>query len=155
MTATTPSENGVLHREAISLPLFRPISKPSAAPALQPKAVPGSHAPAATAPRAVQPIQKLDLDPLGNGDKIVVRTANSTYNFEMHDRHSCKVVPSKSSAKTGEATLMGGTNADASEYTPNRILVGGRAAYQFPDEESAVLTSVIVSIFLVAAGKPA
>ena len=106
-------------------------------------------------PRAVQPIQKLDLDLLGNGDKIVVRTANSTYNFEMHDRHSCKVVPSKSTARNGEATLMGGTNADASEYTPNRILVGGRAAYQFPDEESAVLTSVIVSIFLVAAGKPA
>ena len=153
MTATTQLENGVLHRETISLPLFRPISKPSAGPALQPKAV--AESPAAGSPRAVQPIQKLNLDLLGNGDKIVVRTANSTYNFEMHDRHSCKVVPSKSSAKTGEATLMGGTNADASEYTPNRILVGGRVAYQFPDEESAVLTSVVESIFFVAAGKPA
>ena len=103
----------------------------------------------------MQTIRKLDLDLLGNGDKVVVRTANSTYNFEMGEHHSCKVVPGKSSARTGEALLMGGTNADASEYTPDRILVGGRVAYQFPDEESAILTSVVESIFRVAAGKPA
>ena len=146
----------MLHRDSISLPLFRPISKPPSSAPL----VPGLNeteknstlTPVSSCP---QTVLKLDLDLLRKGDKVVIRTANSTYNFEMHDRHSCKVVPSKSSARTGEATLMGGTNADASEYTPNRILVGGRAAYQFPDEESAVLTSVIVSIFLVAAGKPA
>ena len=148
MTATTESENGVLHRKAISLPLFRPISKPPPGPALQPKAMAESPAPAAGSPPTVQPIQKLDLDLLGNGDKLVVRTANSTYNFEMRDRHSCKVIPGKSSARTGEAVLLGGTNADASEYTPDRILVGGRVAYQFPGEETAVLTSVVESIFL-------
>jgi len=153
MTATTESESGVLHREAISLPLFRPISKPPPGPALQPKAM--AESPAAGSPLTVQPIQKLDLDLLGNGDRVVVRTANSTYNFEMRDRHSCKVIPGKSSARTGEAVLMGGTNADASEYTPARILVGGRVAYQFPGEATAVLTSVVESIFLVAAGKPA
>jgi len=155
MTATTQSENGVLHREAISLPLFRPVSKPPSGPALHPKAMAESPAPAAGSPPTVQPIQKLDLDLLGSGDKVVVRTANTTYNFEIRDRHSCKVIPGKPSARTGEATLMGGTNADASEYTPDRILVGGRVAYQFPGEESAVLTSVVESIFLVAAGKPA
>ena len=155
MTATTESENGVLHREAISLPLFRPISKPPSGPALQPKAMAEPHAPAAGSPPTVQPVQKLDLDRLGNGDKVVVRTANSTYNFEMGDRLSCKVIPGKSSARAGEATLMGGTNADASEYTPDRILVGGRVAYQFPDEDSAILTSVVESIFRVAAGKSA
>ena len=155
MTATTQSENGILHREAISLPLFRPVSKPPTGPALQPDALRKSPAPAPSSPPNVQPVQKLDLDALGNGDKVVVRTANSTYNFEMGDRHSCKVIPGKSSARTGGAILMGGTNADASEYTPDRILVGGRVAYQFPDEESAVLTSVVESIFLVAAVKPA
>ena len=155
MIATTETENGILHREALSLPLFRPISKPPLAPALHPKAVEEPHPPAAGSPPTVQPVKKLNLDLLDKGDKVVVHTANSTYNFEMRDRHSCMVTPSKSSARTGEATLMGGTNADASEYTPNRILVGGRAAYQFPDEESAILTSVVESIFLVAAGKPA
>lgn len=50
--------------------------------------------------------------------------------------------------------MMGGTNAEASEYMPNRVLVGGRAAYQFHDEESAILTSVVESIFWVAARKP-
>jgi len=155
MTANTESENGVLHREAMPLPLFRPVSKPPSRPALQPDAARESPAPAAGSPPTVQQVQKLDLDLLGNGDKVVVRTANRTYNFEMRDRRSCKVVPGKSSARAGEAILMGGTDADASEYTPDRIRVGGRVAYQFPDEESAILTSVAESIFLVPARRPA
>ena len=151
----TQPENGVLQRDAISLPLLRPVSKPPsvAAQSLQPPA--GKEAPAPGSPPTVQSVQKLNLDLLENGDKVVVRTANSTYNFEMADHHLCRVIPGKPSARSGEAILMGGTNADASEYTPNRILVGGRAAYQFADEDSAILTSVVESIFWVAAKKPA
>ena len=153
MTAITQSSNGVLEREAISLPLLRPVSKPPSVPPPtgQPE-VAAARTP--SSPPSVQSIEKLDLDLLGSGDKVVVRTANSTYNFEMADHHHCKVIPSKASARTGEAILMGGTNADASEYTPNRIVVGGRAAYQFPGEESAILTSVVESIFRVAAKRP-
>ncbi|MFA7345112.1 MAG: hypothetical protein WC003_12485 [Terrimicrobiaceae bacterium] len=153
----THPENGVLQREPISLPLLRPVSKPpSIQPRdIQPKAGEQSPAPAPASPPTVQSLQKLNLDLLGSGDKVVLRTANSTYNFEMGENHFCKVVPGKSSARSGEAVLMGGTNAEASEYTPNRILVGGRAAYQFPDEESAILTSAVKSIFWVAAKKPA
>lgn len=153
MTATTQPENGVMHRDSISLPLLRPVSKP---PTTQhqgppPNSVEKPAVPAPNSPPTVQSIQKLDLDVLGSGDKVVLRTANSTYSFEMGEHLHCKVFPGKSTAKSGEAILMGGTNADASEYTPNRVLVGGRAAYQFPDEESAILTSVIESIFWVAA----
>jgi hypothetical protein len=163
MTATTQPENGVLQHDAISLPLLRPVSKAPSTPlspphanrvAHTPEPAP-AHAPAPSSPPTVQSVQKLDLDLLGNGDKVVVKTANSTYNFEMADHHLCKVIPSKSSARTGEAMLMGGTNADASEYSPNRILVGGRAAYQFADEDTAILTSAVESIFWVAARKPA
>ncbi|MCK9588220.1 MAG: hypothetical protein WC076_09155 [Terrimicrobiaceae bacterium] len=148
----TQSENGVLQHDAISLPLLRPVSRPPSIPPQPFQPVTGEQSPAAVpnSPPTVQSIQKLDLDLLGNGDKLVVKTANSTYHFEMADHHLCKVVPGKSSARAGEALLMGGTNADASEYTPNRILVGGRVAYQFPDEDSAILTSAIESIFWVA-----
>ncbi len=160
MSAITQSENGALTREAISLPLLRPVSKPPSisAPAghANGNAVPPAPIPAQGpgSPPTVQSVQKLNLDLLGEGDKVVIRTANSTYNFEMSSHHHCKVVPGKSSARSGEAIMMGGTNADASEYMPNRVLVGGRAAYQFPDEESAILTSVVESIFWVAAKKP-
>ncbi|MCX6971305.1 MAG: hypothetical protein NTV93_14295 [Verrucomicrobia bacterium] len=161
MTAITQPENGVLQHDAISLPLLRPVSKPPSAPVLPPYANGVAHAPAPapapapSSPPTVQSVQKLNLDLLGNGDKVVVKTANSTYNFEMADHHLCKVIPSKSTARTGAAILMGGTNTDASEYSPNRILVGGRAAYQFADEDTAILTSAVESIFWVAARKPA
>lgn len=158
MTAITQPENGVLQRDAIALPLLRPVSKAPSAPVPPPHANGVAHppapAPAPSSPPTVQSVQKLNLDLLGSGDKVVVKTANSTYNFEMADHHLCKVIPSRSSARTGEAMLMGGTNADASEYSPNRILVGGRAAYQFADEDSAILTSAVESIFWVAARKP-
>ncbi|MEI6492895.1 MAG: hypothetical protein WCO94_10135 [Verrucomicrobiota bacterium] len=154
MTATTQPDNGILQREAISLPLFRPVSKPPSTPppSVHPNGFEKSPAPPTSSPPTVQSVQKLDLDLLRNGDKVELRTVNSTYNFEMREHHLCKVVPSRPDAKNGDAVLMGGTNADASEFTPNRILVGGRAAYQFPDEESAVLTSMVESIYWVAAG---
>ena len=146
-----------MHRDSISLPLLRPVSKPPSTQLQEthPNSVEKSPAPAPGSPPTVQTVQKLDLDLLGSGDKIVLRTANSTYNFEMGDHLHCKVIPGKSTARSGDAILMGGTNADASEYTPNRLLVGGRAAYQFPDEEAAILTSVIESIFWVEARKSA
>ncbi|MFZ4775564.1 MAG: hypothetical protein ACOYM3_09390 [Terrimicrobiaceae bacterium] len=159
MTATTQAEDMGFHREAIALPLLRPVSKPASVPLSAQEPPPGAVPPPApsapSSPPAVQSVQKLNLDLLSSGDKLVVRTANSTYNFEMGEQLHCKVVPGKSTARTGEAILMGGTNADTSEYTPERVFVGGRLAYQFPDEESAILTSAVESIFWVQAKKPA
>ena len=145
----------MLHRDSISLPLFRPISKPPSSAPL----VPGLNeteknstlTPVSSCP---QTVLKLDLDLLRKGDKVVIRTANSTYNFEMGDHHSCRVIPEKSTARSGEAMLVGGTTADASEYTPDQVAVGGRAAYKFPDEDAAILTSVVESISRIAAANP-
>ena len=158
MTAITQAENIGFHREAIALPLLRPVVKPAAniPPAQEPVPSPEPPpAPVSNSPPAVQSVQKLNLDLLSTGDKLVVRTANSTYNFEIGGHHQCRVIPGKASARSGEAILMGGTNSDASEYTPDRVSVGGRLAYQFADEESAILTSAVESIFWVQAKKPA
>jgi len=104
-------------------------------------------------PPAVQSLQKLRLEDLHAGDKVVVKTMNSTYSFEVGDDFHSKVVPSKASARSGEVILMGGLNLDLTEHTPNRVYVGGRMAYQFPDEESCILTSSVESIFRVPASK--
>lgn len=155
MSAITQQEADAPSREAISLPILRPVQKPAS---IFPPAVPPANDKTVQppdSPPAVQSVQKLNLDLLEEGDKIVIRTANTTYNFEMSAPLQCKVVTGKSSSRSGEVTLMGGTNAEVTEYSPNRILVGGRATYQFPDEESAVLTSVVESIFWVAARKSA
>ncbi len=170
MTAITHPGNGTLHRDAIALPMLRPVAKavsphipevpavsevvPVAPAVPEPSPESTNASPGLSSPPTVQSVQKLNLDLLGQGDKVVVRTANSTYNFEIATHHMCKVVPGKSTSRSGEAILMGGTSADASEYTPDRVFVGGRMAYQFPDEDSAILTSVVESIFWVATRKP-
>jgi hypothetical protein len=120
-----------------------PVAEPAALSAAEP--VPGSLQP------TVECVEKLVLDTLLPGDKLVVKTHNSTYNFEMRENLACKVVPSKSSARSGEALIVGGLNAACDEHTPNRVYVGGRLAYQFPDEENCVLTSIVESIFRVPA----
>lgn len=159
MTAETHQGNGVFQRDAISLPLLRPVSKPPSAPpppeVAEPVEVQAPPATAAKTPPTVQSLAKLNLDLLDAGDKVVIRTANSTYNFEILRPYFSNVIPSKSTARTGEAILMGGLSDDGTEYTPNRVYVGGRLAYQFPDEESAILTSVVESIFWVAAKRHA
>ncbi|GEM_PF-1878327 len=99
----------------------------------------------------VQCVDKLVFEALSSGDKFVVKTHNSTYNFEMDENLACKVIPSKSSARSGVAFLVGGFSAACDEHTPNRVYVGGRLAYQFSDEENCVLTSVVESIFWVPA----
>ena len=149
---------------AIQLPIFRRASPaPAATPAPKVVSVPeaGTPAPVVPVPKppasggsippAVQCVTKLALEELAAGDKVVVKTANSTYSFEMLDDLCCKVVPSKSSARSGEAFLAGCLNADATEHTPNRIFVGGRLAYQFPDEDTCIMTSLVESIFWVPA----
>ncbi|MEI6034098.1 MAG: hypothetical protein WCS65_07445 [Verrucomicrobiae bacterium] len=137
----------------IQPPMFRRVSPvPEAAPA---PGTSGAGAPPTTSPEGIQPamrcLGKLALDDLAAGDKVVVKTANSTYRFEMIGALRCNVLPSKPSARSGEAILAGGLNDEASEHTPNRVFVGGRLAYQFPDEEACIMTSVVESILLVPA----
>jgi len=162
MQAMSQSDDVSALHGAIQLPIFRRASPaPAAAPV--PKVVSAPEAPApvvsdpkpaapqGSVPPAVQCVTKLALEELAAGDKVVVKTGNSTYSFEMLDDLCCKVVPSKSSARSGEAFLAGCLNADASEHTPNRIFVGGRLAYQFPDEDTCIMTSLVESIFWVPA----
>ena len=149
----TISQPGVLSSapEAIPLPMFRRVAPPPSAPA--PASAPAQDKLPHSVPPAVQSVQKLSLEDLHAGDKVVVKTMNSTYNFEVGENFHSKVIPSKSSARSGEVVLMGGLNLDLTEHTPNRVSVGGRMAYQFPDEESCTLTSAVESIFWVPAKK--
>lgn len=119
------------------------IPKPltPAAPLKHPKPAPGVLASPAS-------LAKLILESLAPGDKLVVKSLNTTYRFEMGENFRCQVTTEKPGTRSGEVELMGGMNADGTEYTPNRIHVGGRMAYKFPDEQTCVLTSVLESISL-------
>jgi len=139
--------------ESISLPIFRRATPASTSG--NPATTPPRPVATASVPPAVQRLDKLRLESLSEGDKVVVKTLNSTYNFEIGVNFHCKVVPSKPSARTGTVVLMGGLNVEQTEHTPNRVFIGGCLAYKFDDEEVCILTSPVESIFLVPAKKPA
>jgi len=174
----TPAASPVARSIPVTVPAGSPRPVPIAVPIAVPRAVQSAAVPVETeddAPESiaepvaelvaetpvpsvsgseqptVQCVEKLVLDTLSAGDKLVVKTHNSTYNFEMYEDLACKVIPSKSSARSGVALLVGGLSAACDEHTPNRVYVGGRLAYQFSDEENCVLTSVVESIFWVPA----
>lgn len=99
----------------------------------------------------MQSLPKLELELLGSGDKVVVRTANTTYSLEVLEGTKCRLTPGNPKARSGEGDIAGGTNAEATEYTPNRLFVGGRMAFLFNGDQEAMLTSVVESIFRVPA----
>lgn len=152
MQAILPPASVSATNDSIPLPIFRRSTPASSAgaPATAPKA-PVS----VGTPPAVKRLDKLRLEELCEGDKLVVKTLNSTYNFEMGADFHCKVAPSKPTARSGDAVLMGGLNPEQTEHTPNRVFIGGCLAYKFADEEASILTSPVESIFLVSAKKPA
>ncbi len=92
-------------------------------------------------------IEKISVDSLELLDRLVFHTANSTYTLTIGKDLHCIINSTNPGAKVGQIILRGGTNADVTEYTPNRIFVGGRLAYAFDQDATAlVTTSVIESI---------
>jgi len=92
-------------------------------------------------------VEKINVDSLRLLDKLVFQTAKNTYALTVgKDLHGI-LSSTNPSAKVGQIFLRGGTNADITEYTPNRIFIGGRLAYAFEkDTPELITTSVIESI---------
>lgn len=92
--------------------------------------------------------EKIHVDSLCLRDRVILHTAKSTYVLTVGKNSHCILSSTNPSAKVGQIILRGGTNADVTEYTPNRIFVGGRLAYAFDEDASElVTTSAIESLF--------
>ncbi|MFZ4778306.1 MAG: hypothetical protein ACOYM3_23290 [Terrimicrobiaceae bacterium] len=92
-------------------------------------------------------MEKIHVDSLQLLDKIFFYTAKSTYTLTVGKDLHCLLSSTNPESKVGLIILRGGTNEDVTEYTPNRIFVGGRLAYAFDQDDTAlVTTSVIESI---------
>lgn len=97
-------------------------------------------------------IEKINVDTLRVRDLIVACTAGSTYQVIVGKNLHCILTSSNKSARGGQIILMGGTNADATEYTPNRIFVGGRLAYAFEEESSSLVTTPVIESLVYEPG---
>lgn len=97
-------------------------------------------------------IEKINIDSLRVRDRIVAHTASSTYHVAVGKNLHCILSSTNKSTRGGQIILMGGTNADATEYTPNRIFVGGRLAYSFEQESSSLLTTPVIESLVYEQG---
>ncbi len=87
---------------------------------------------------------KIHVDALRVRDRVVMRTAKSTYLLTVGKNSHCILNSTDPLGKSSQIILRGGTNADVTEYTPNRIFVGGRLAYVFDEEAASLVTTPVI-----------
>jgi len=87
---------------------------------------------------------KIHVDALRVRDRVVMRTSESTYLLTVGKNSHCILNSTNPSEKSSQIILRGGTNADITEHTPNRIFVGGRLAYIFDEEASTLVTTPVI-----------
>ncbi len=95
---------------------------------------------------------KVDVESLRLRDRLVFQTASSTYTLIVGKDLHCILVSSNKSARGGQVILRGGTNADTTEYTPNRVFVGGRLAYAFEEDSSSLVTTPVIDSIVYEPG---
>ena len=94
---------------------------------------------------------KIAVDGLKPRDRVTMQTSRGSYYLTVGKNHHCILASTNASEKVGQIILRGGTNADVTEYTPNRIFVGGRLAYAFDEETSELITTPVIESMTCAA----
>jgi hypothetical protein len=88
---------------------------------------------------------KVHVDALRPRDRVILQTAKGSFILTVgRNSHCILSSPAFQNKKTSQIILRGGTNAEVTEYTPNRIFVGGRLAYAFDEAESSLVTTSVI-----------
>ena len=93
-------------------------------------------------------VLRVDLNELGQGDRVLVETLNSKYLLEVL-KPETRMVSMKSSnqeAPEGKMTLMGCALGAGSSLAPDRLFCGGHLELNFKNEFSEVMTHTTSSI---------
>ncbi|MFA7344657.1 MAG: hypothetical protein WC003_10155 [Terrimicrobiaceae bacterium] len=96
--------------------------------------------------------QKVHVDSLLVRDRLVFQTADGTYVLTVGKNSRCILNSSSPSKKGGQIILRGGTNAEVTEQTPNRIYAGGRLAYTFDEGDSTLVTTPVIESIVYEPG---
>lgn len=112
-----------------------------------------SSAMALDTPQSVEPpasggknVEKLDVESLHARDNVEIRTSEDVvYAVCIGKNLHAILTSSNKQARALQIIICGGTNADSSEYTPNRVFVGGRLAYTFEKDSTTMLTTPVIA----------
>lgn len=93
-----------------------------------------------------QGVEKLDIESLHARDRVEIRTTEDVIYSVWVGKHLHAILTSSNKqARALQIIICGGTNADSSEYTPNRVFVGGRLAYTFEKDSTTVMTTPVIA----------
>lgn len=91
-------------------------------------------------------VEKLDVESLHARDNLEIRTTEDVvYAVCIGKNLHAILTSSNKQARALQIIICGGTNADSSEYTPNRVFVGGRLAYTFEKDSTTMLTTPVIA----------
>lgn len=91
-------------------------------------------------------VEKLDVESLHARDNVEIRTTEDVIYAVCIGKHLHAILTSSNKqARALQIIICGGTNADSSEYTPNRVFVGGRLAYTFEKDSATMLTTPVIA----------
>lgn len=91
-------------------------------------------------------VEKLDVESLHARDNVEIRTTEDVvYSVCIGKNLHAILTSSNKQARALQIIICGGTNADSSEYTPNRVFVGGRLAYTFEKDSTTMLTTPVIA----------
>jgi len=91
-------------------------------------------------------VDKLDVESLRARDNVEIQTAeNVVYSVCVGKNLHAILTSTNKQARALQVIICGGTNADSSEYTPNRVFVGGRLAYTFEKDSTTMLTTPVIA----------
>jgi hypothetical protein len=108
-----------------------------------PASIPSEMASPISAPAGIT-LQKISVEELKVRDRVILLTAKGTYFLTVGKKGHAILSSTNSTAQAGQIILKGGTNADVTEYTPNRIVLGGRLAYAFDEETLELITTPVI-----------
>lgn len=91
---------------------------------------------------------KIHVDTLRLRDRVIFQTAKGTCLLTVGRNSHCILSSDPMPKKCGQIILRGGTNAEVTEYTPNRIFVGGRLAYAFDEADASLVTTSVIESFV-------
>jgi hypothetical protein len=98
---------------------------------------------------------ELDLEGLREGDRLLVKTRNTSYLFRMTGPHSALLTPNRKDRPSGAVRIQGCIYGQSKMIKPGHLFCGGGLEIRFDEESKTVITTAIEAIQLVRREPPA
>jgi hypothetical protein len=89
---------------------------------------------------------ELELDGLGQGDRLLVRTRNTNYLFTMTGRNTAEMVSDRADRPKGSVHIQGCVFGQSQMIKPGHLFCGGGLEIAYNEGHETFTTTAIVAI---------